>query len=380
LVHGFLTIGYSPVRAQVFTYAFFALTLYLLESARLTGRWAGLGLLIPLQIFWCNLHGGFLAGLGLIFMYAVGEACSRRRYFPYVAAFLLSGLATLINPYGLDYWRYLYMAISMPRPEITEWASFWQALRGGAPLGPFLSFLGILLIVTYLGLPLKWREMTPILALGLTAYLGIKHLRHQVFFLLLAGAYLPTLLTAYIQKAPDDARLMRVAHRFGGKIPAFLGLLVSLILGYLVVSAAPLSFKVPARPESMSKSNIYYPAGALNFIEKQRLTGTLLTDFDWGEYLIWHLYPRCRVALDGRFETVYPHSVCRLYFDFLYARKNWRRFLENYPPDMILIDRRAKIYALLNPEPLWQEVYNDSGCALFVRRSNPSSPGTVRSP
>ena len=29
---------------------------------------------------WCNLHGGFLAGLGLILLYAVGEALSRRPF------------------------------------------------------------------------------------------------------------------------------------------------------------------------------------------------------------------------------------------------------------------------------------------------------------
>ncbi len=43
-------------------------------DARLSGRWGKLWLLVPIQIVWCNLHGGFLAGLGLIFLYAVGEA------------------------------------------------------------------------------------------------------------------------------------------------------------------------------------------------------------------------------------------------------------------------------------------------------------------
>src|SRR4030042_2846694 len=35
----FLALGYSPVRAQVFTYGFFALYLYILEGARHTGNW-----------------------------------------------------------------------------------------------------------------------------------------------------------------------------------------------------------------------------------------------------------------------------------------------------------------------------------------------------
>ncbi len=105
IIQGFLTMGYSPVRAQVFTYAFYALTLYLLETARQTGRWRVLLLLAPLQILWCNLHGGFVAGLGLVSLYALGEALSRRPYWPYAGILLISVLATLINPYGLEYWR-----------------------------------------------------------------------------------------------------------------------------------------------------------------------------------------------------------------------------------------------------------------------------------
>jgi len=93
-----MSVGYSAVRAQVFTYFFFALFLYLLESARLSGNWRRLWLLVPIQIVWCNLHGGFLAGLGLIFLYALGEALSRRPFRPYLGWFLLAGLAKLINP------------------------------------------------------------------------------------------------------------------------------------------------------------------------------------------------------------------------------------------------------------------------------------------
>ena len=31
----------------------------------------------------------------------------------------------------------------------------------------------------------------------------------------------------------------------------------------------------------------------------------MTVDFDWGEYVIWHLGPQVRVSVDGRRETVY---------------------------------------------------------------------------
>jgi len=120
LISTLYPFGFSPVRAQIFSYAFFALSLYLLERARLEGLYLGLAWLVPLQVLWCNLHGGCLAGLGLIGLYALGEALSRRNFLPYLWVLLPAVLATLVNPYGLDYWHRLISAVIMPRPGITE--------------------------------------------------------------------------------------------------------------------------------------------------------------------------------------------------------------------------------------------------------------------
>lgn len=369
LVQGFLPAGYSPVRAQVFTYAFYAVSLYLLEKARLSGRFRSLLWLVPLQVFWANLHGGFLAGLGLISLYAAGEALSRRPFLPYVGILGLAALATLINPYGVQYWSYLFMAVTLPRPEISEWAPVWEVLRSGRFLGEFAYFFLVLALALFFAVKGRWRELTPMLTLSLTIYLGLKHLRHQVFVFILVGAYLPVLVTAYLERLKADPKVSTLGRRLGWRGPVVAALLIILLNGHRVAAKDPFSLNIVPRPELREKSNIYYPVGALEFINSNRLDGRLLTDFNWGEYLIWHLHPRCRVSLDGRFETVYPLAVCREYFDFIYGRENWRQFLEKYPPDMILIDSRADIYRLLAKEPSWRQVYADSGCALFLPKN-----------
>lgn len=366
MIQGLFPAGYSPVRAQVFTYAFYAASLYLLERARLSGRLGSLFWLIPLQVFWANLHGGFLAGLGLIFLYAAGEALCRRPCLPYLGILGLAGLATLINPYGVQYWSYLFMAVTLPRPEITEWTSVWQALKSGQFLGEFGYFFLVLALALFFAVKGRWRELTPIWTLGLTVYLGLKHLRHQVFVYILVGAYIPVLVTEYLVKMKADPKINSLGGLLGWRAPVAVALLIILGNGFRFVAKEPLSLQIPPAPEQRERSDIYYPVGALKFINQHRLAGNLLTDFNWGEYLIWNLYPRCRVSLDGRFETVYPLPVCKQYFDFIYGRKNWREFLEKYPPDMILIASRAEIYRLLAKEPSWRQVYADSGCALFL--------------
>ncbi len=68
-----------------------------------------------------DLHGGCLAGLGLIFLYVVGEALSRREFLPGWYILLLAVAVTLVNPYGIDCWHCLYEAVTVPRPHATEW-------------------------------------------------------------------------------------------------------------------------------------------------------------------------------------------------------------------------------------------------------------------
>jgi len=374
MIQFFTRIGYSPVRAQVFTYFFFALYVYLLEQARLKGRYRGLWALAPIQVLWCNLHGGFPAGLGLIGIYGVGEALSRRRFLPFFLALGAATLATLINPYGLEYWTYVIRAVTMPRPEITEWASMITAYKRGIVSLPEVLYLTVIAAFVILSAVwARWRELTPILALGVTLYLAVSHIRHQVFFLLLAGAYLPQLFTAYWE-AVIQPRFPKADEwpRWVWLVPALTIAVWSIVFFAEFLNKKPLQLRVPPYPEKPGQ--IYYPVGAVDYIQKHRLSGNLVVDFNWGEYALWRLYPQCRVALDGRYETVYPDAVCQEFFDFIYGREKWRQFLEHYPPDLALIDPNAKIYPLLLEEPGWRQAYRDTGCALFVRAETLVSP------
>jgi hypothetical protein len=366
LIQLFPVIGFSPVRAQVFTYCFFAMSVYLLENARLNQRWRGLWLLVPLQALWCNLHGGFLSGLGLIGLYALGEALSRRPFWPYLRVMLLSGLVTLVNPYGWEYWHYLWAAISMPRPEITEWSSLWGAYQK-SQIGNFeLSYtLLVMGVAGFLAVRGRWRELSPILSLCLVLYLGLKHLRHLTFFLLLVGAYMPALLTKCLESRPQSRAS---GSSLIWQTLAVLLALTALLFAYNFLSKRPLNLETTHPPQAGSIPGQYYPVGAVAYLRSHHLAGNLLTEFGWGEYLIWTLYPQCRVALDGRYETVYPPEVADQYFNFINQVGNTRQFLEDYPPDLILLAPRSKAFAFLGSLPGWRRVYADTGSALFVRQ------------
>jgi hypothetical protein len=364
----FSATGYSPIRAQVFTYAFFGISLFLLERSRMDPHSKGIWLLVPLHIFWSNLHGGFVAGLGLIAIFALGEAISKKPFVHYGLVFGSSALATLINPYGLDYWIYLFKALTMPRPYITEWASIIRGYQLG--LVSNFSILFLVLYLTTMALVAwwaKWREVTPILGLVITFYLSLKHLRHGVFFLLMAGVYFPSLLTTYLNRVKGDLPYIYMLEKVTPKIIVSVALVLFVFLGGRFMINSPLELEVLAQPDP-DRSPLSYPVEAINYIKRNQLSGDLLVNFAWGEYAIWNLYPKCRVALDGRYETVYSDAIAKLYFDFLYGHDNWRDFLIRYPPAMILIIPQGSTYNRLLKEPNWDLAYRDAGCALFLRR------------
>jgi hypothetical protein len=368
LIQLFPLIGFAPIRAQVFTYCFFVSSVYLLEDARISQAWRGLWLLVPLQALWCNLHGGFLSGLGLIGLYTLGEALSRRPFWPYLRVMLLSTLITLINPYGWEYWHYLLIAVSMPRPEIIEWASLWGAYHRDL-ISAFESayILVIVGIAGFLAVQTRWRELSPILCLCLVLYMGLMHLRHLTFFLLLVGAYCPALLSKYLESWSQLPRLRDSRPSLIWLAMVVVSTLTALVGAYQFLSKHPLNLETSHPPEATSRPGQYYPVGAIKYLRAHRVSGNLLTEFGWGEYLIWTLYPQCRVALDGRYETVYPPRVAEKYFNFIKQVGERTKFLEDFPPDLILLASGSKARDFISSRPQWRQIYADTGSVLFSR-------------
>ena len=74
-------------------------------------------LIPPIVILWNNLHGGVVSGLGLIFMYIVGEFLSKRPWKKYFALLAISTPLLIINPYGLKYLDFLFSATTTGIPN-----------------------------------------------------------------------------------------------------------------------------------------------------------------------------------------------------------------------------------------------------------------------
>jgi len=369
----FLKIGFGTVlRAQIFTYLFIAVTIYLLERSRQKGQWFLLPILVPIQIVWCNLHGGFLSGLGIIAIYIVGEAFSRRTWWPYLLVFLLSVLATLINPYGVDYWTYLFYAVTLPRAEITEWASIVTAyVQHTMSLVNIIWYVALGILSLRILVKARWREITPLMILSGTFLLGIQHVRHMVFFPMLVAVYLPELFQPYMEDM--QTKLANVLIWLKEKAPVafvisrrmstfFIAIVIFLFCIFL--GSSSLSLMIPSQEKEQGQI-AYFPTGALEYIKRNYSSGNILTEFAWGEYLIWNLGPQMKVGLDGRYETVYQDHVANQYIDYIKGKENG--FLSAYAHDLVLFPPDRPPVASLRSRPDWKVAYEDKDSILFTK-------------
>lgn len=116
------------------------------------------------------------------------------------------------------------------------------------------------------------------------------------------------------------------------------------------------------------------PDTAVAFIRANRLPGRMYNDFDWGDYLIYALYPNYQVAQDARFLGVYKPDYLQQAMGVQEGARWWKRFLDAYHVSWVLIRRFRPLYALLDEDPDWQWLYEDHQAAIFVRLSEAAIP------
>ncbi|GAB7082384.1 hypothetical protein [Megalodesulfovibrio paquesii] len=368
----FIAFGFSPIRAQAFTYLFFAITLLLLEWCRLRNSMRPLWMLTPLMLVWANLHGGFLSGLAMPGIYCCAALLQRRSAWPYALAGAAAGLVTLCNPYGLAYWHEMLDAVTLPRSEIVEWKSVLFMLRGGEYQGHALLFCALALVAAALCLPRDNRKDPALGVLLITGYMAASHVRHLVFFALAFGIYAPSMLDTFLASLKENSPASPNRWRWLGLV--WLCVPPLLLADTAWQLAGRLRHIHPLTLAALEKTTphdnrLFYPVGAVRFLKDAGLCGNILSNFAWGEYLLWELAPACRIGIDGRYETVYPPEITAAYFDFMYGRAGGMAFLEQWPHDLLLFASSDDMFHTARRLPGWVLVYADPHSRLFARQT-----------
>ena len=368
-------LGLRSIRPHLFTYLLLTLVLVLLLRSHGTeGRL--LAVLPPIFLVWVNLHGGVLAGIGVIGLWGGVRvlrsliASLRSRTAPasphwaiWSGVVVASIAATLVNPYGSDLLAFLVETATVPRPYISEWDPL--ELR---------SRLGVMWLaaVTFTGWALLRAEARPppegLVVLAVLVLLPLTAVRHLP--LLFAGIA--------VIGAPAFADLWGREDESSQPFPRRKGWLGAGLVG---LSATVLWMAVETRDLAcITIERSIFPVRATAWLQASGIEANLASHFNFGQYLIWHLSPRIRVGMDGRRETVYPDSVYLSYVELQRGRGDWDRHLHMGSPDLTLQFVDSPADNLLALDPGWEEVYQDSLVRMFVREGSPLKDRLAETP
>jgi len=369
-----LRMGLGTIRPQLFTYLFFLIQLLLLETA-MTGRAYWLWTLPVLYAIWVNLHGGVLAGVGVLGIWVAVQIVEQlrnkpARLIPSLSALVpvgllcvACGLALLVNPYRAALVEFLLRTATVPRPEIHEWSPLGLTSLSGQ------LYLGLLAIGIF-GLVFSTRRRKPeaILILSVTAIVPLFSQRHYPLFLLtlvvLGGEHIADVWNRW---------LVPMSTGFGlGRLITAVCLAVAMVL----IGLSPPRFAcIRIEPYYFA-----FPARAVALLKQSGVRGNIAVPFDWGEYVLWHLGPGLKVSIDGRRETVYSDASYRQSRDFERGTGAWDTLLKTTTTDLVLAPNGSPLASLMSRTDGWLPFYQDTFSVLFARQGFSSLARIVVNP
>ncbi len=352
-------------RPLIFTFLFIPLTLYLLDLYILKNKkiiWS-----LPLiMLLWVNLHGSFILGLLLLFLYTANTLTHDRKKGVYLSKIFVASLAvTLINPntYEILLYPLQYATYSVHSMYIEEWQS-----PSFATFSTFEASLLFSLIVLAFSKRIAVLDLVLIL---LFTHLGLFAIRNTVLY---AIVVVPIIFKYAQHLMEDKLSSLKISQE---KLRIFS---ISFSFAFLVIGIGLFGHDFYTTDyKNLKESPADYsdlPKNATDYLllNKGDLSRyNMFNTYHWGGYLIWRLYPDYRVFIDGRAD---------LYGDFIeeyYKVRNIRpegsEILEKHNISLILIPKDSALDVHLRTSPLWEQVYKDNLSVIYLRISDIQEEG-----
>jgi hypothetical protein len=346
-------------RPHLATLLFTVLFLVILESR--SSRW--LWLLPPLTGLWANLHAGFVFGIVLVAVYALEDGAWRR---PRLLTALASIVASLANPYGWHLHAHIahYMVVdSWQFDHVHEFLS----PNFHAPLAVcFELMLGLAIAAAAWH---AWRRQIHYVVLTVaTAHMALVSARHIPLFLMVTATPVSVAITEWVRRAARRVpRASRPAQDFLGlsarigavenlaRYPVVSVLSIVVLAAVLGTPAASGKFRSEFDPQ-------VFPVRAIQYV---RAPGArIFTSDQWGDYLIYRLYPAIHVFVDGR-SDFYGAAHEQLCQDVWNVRYDWEKKLARFHVDTLLIPAQTPLAGALKTSGRWRIDYDDGMAIVF---------------
>jgi hypothetical protein len=372
------------VRPQIVSLLLAAVVAFLLDRYKRTGSSAWLWPLPLTVALWVNCHGGFVIAFILMACYLAGETLNRltsasshastgarqahARLAPLAIVILVCIPAVLLNPHTFKMFPYAYQTVSIGQLQdyIQEWASpDFHNLQ----FHPFIWLL--LLTLAAMGLSRRRADWTDLALVGVFGYMGLLAVRNFALFALVA----PPVLSRHAVFALDDlaatqprlSRLAALTHTLPPPRPRRALSLLNLLLLVLVLVAA--GGKIGTDLLRLHDPEVWgagLPLGAVEYLQEHEMPGQMFNSYNWGGYLIWHLWPDYPVFVDGRTD-LFGDELLGQYLEVRFARPGFQGVLDEYGVNFVLTETGGFTDNFLALDDSWTLAYSDEVAVIYVR-------------
>ncbi|HEY9156453.1 hypothetical protein [Candidatus Binatus sp.] len=365
-------------RPQLFD--FFALSAIIALLAR--HNWRGsarLWIAIPIVAIWSNFHGGFFIGFVAIGVYGATILLSDilaghgpRRGLGIVAitaAAAASTLCTFLIPPARDTWYTLIHSILNPMTHyaIMDWKPLMVDLttaHSGSVEKRYFVLVFFFFAAAAVSVVLKPKAAdAPLVAVAAVmlaaAFAAVRNIP-------IAAIAIAPVFANHLGLLVRPREVTAAAHAPGARAMPRAGRLVIEILA--AVAAIGLArYSGILSPGIDASDN---PVDAVNFMNSHRLTGNVLAQYAWGQYVIWHGAPGMKVFIDSRYDLAYPPAVFQDYLEFANNLTGGSHTLAAYPNDFVLVQRGLPAVKLMASQRDWRLIYSDPVAVLYARKGS----------
>ncbi len=349
------------IRPQSITLAFAALTLWILTRYLEDRNWRRLLLLPALTLVWAQMHAGFALGMALILAILVVEAvdwlahrggAGPKVWWKLALTAVACAAVPCLNPNGFALLKFPFDVTGM---KANAMISEWQPPALELPqFYPFIALI-VVTLVAMMSSPKKYRP-GQFLLLAVVVFAALRSARN--------------IPIAVILLAPLAAEHLRTGAMVRGfqKSPKKLALAgaSALVVAAGIFCAGAIYAGIRFQNSAEGK---LFPAAAVDFIEQQHLPPNLLNDYGYGGYLIWRLYPRYKVFIDGRAD-LYGDAFVAEFNELNEGRIDPRPILDSYHIRTVMVQRSSQLGSLLRVmtgNGGWRMMYEDDKALIFVR-------------
>jgi len=326
--------------------------------------------LLPLiMLLWVNLHGGFIIGLILLGVYFLGNLIywfqtqpgKRENYFERCKIIGLVGLScllvSLINPYGFHLLLFPFKLVGdhFIMSVINEFMP--TNLQIPRPYNLYL-----LLTFAILMLSRHRVNFIELILIILFVYMSLYSVRYITFFAIIAAPIILKRMDGFFRETEN--KIVRFLNRRSDSIAAtdaqtrgcfwpISAFVIVLVLAF--AGTVNLSFNPKEKPVK-----------AVEFLQKEHITGNMFNNDEFGDYLIYASFPKYKVFIDGRGD-MYGANLLKDYICIKNLGAGWGKRMIKYQIKWVFFSADSILSRYLQERPDWHLIYADKVAHIYVR-------------